>query len=236
MTCDVIAGCDGFHGICRPAMPDGLLTVAERAYPYAWLGILADVPPSTDELAENYAGYPCRAGRRARSNPRCASAPRGCSSPGPHRAADRAQGPVRCAGPGGDPPEPPLRSAPRGGELAGTPAGHRALARCAVLTRGATPRNPRCAARPAVVIRRDTGRSPGARPGSLAARYERLAVTCVQCWPIAPAAHRAQGPVRWAGNERLAVGAVSRGRRGGGGRGPGRAAPTGRPAPRSRSA
>ena len=50
VTCDVIAGCDGFHGICRPAMPDGLLTVAERAYPYAWLGILADVPPSTDEL------------------------------------------------------------------------------------------------------------------------------------------------------------------------------------------
>jgi p-hydroxybenzoate 3-monooxygenase len=50
VVCDVIAGCDGFHGICRPAMPDGLLTVAERAYPYAWLGILADVPPSTDEL------------------------------------------------------------------------------------------------------------------------------------------------------------------------------------------
>ncbi len=36
VTCEVIAGCDGFHGICRPAMPDGLLTVAERAYPYAW--------------------------------------------------------------------------------------------------------------------------------------------------------------------------------------------------------
>ena len=50
MSCDAIAGCDGFHGICRPALPDGLLTVAERAYPYAWLGILADVPPSTDEL------------------------------------------------------------------------------------------------------------------------------------------------------------------------------------------
>ena len=46
----MIAGCDGFHGICRPAMPAGLVTVAERAYPYAWLGILADVPPSTDEL------------------------------------------------------------------------------------------------------------------------------------------------------------------------------------------
>jgi len=50
VACDVIAGCDGFHGICRPAMPGGLLTVAERTYPYAWLGILADVPPSTDEL------------------------------------------------------------------------------------------------------------------------------------------------------------------------------------------
>jgi p-hydroxybenzoate 3-monooxygenase len=50
VSCDVIAGCDGFHGICRPAMPAGLVTVAGRAYPYAWLGILADVPPSTDEL------------------------------------------------------------------------------------------------------------------------------------------------------------------------------------------
>jgi p-hydroxybenzoate 3-monooxygenase len=50
ITCDVIAGCDGFHGICRPAIPAGLTTVRERAYPYAWLGILADVPPSTDEL------------------------------------------------------------------------------------------------------------------------------------------------------------------------------------------
>ena len=50
VSCDVVAGCDGFHGICRPAMPAGLMTVAERAYPYAWLGILADVPPSTDEL------------------------------------------------------------------------------------------------------------------------------------------------------------------------------------------
>jgi p-hydroxybenzoate 3-monooxygenase len=51
VTCDVIAGCDGFHGICRPAIPDGgLTTVAERCYPYAWLGILADAPPSTDEV------------------------------------------------------------------------------------------------------------------------------------------------------------------------------------------
>jgi p-hydroxybenzoate 3-monooxygenase len=50
VTCDVIAGCDGFHGICRDSMPPGLLQVAEREYPYAWLGILATVPPSTDEL------------------------------------------------------------------------------------------------------------------------------------------------------------------------------------------
>jgi p-hydroxybenzoate 3-monooxygenase len=50
ITCDVIAGCDGFHGICRPAIPAGLTTVWERGYPYAWLGILADVPPSTNEL------------------------------------------------------------------------------------------------------------------------------------------------------------------------------------------
>jgi p-hydroxybenzoate 3-monooxygenase len=50
VTCDAIAGCDGFHGISRPSMPAGMLTTWERSYPYAWLGILADVAPSTDEL------------------------------------------------------------------------------------------------------------------------------------------------------------------------------------------
>ncbi|HEX6523515.1 MAG TPA: 4-hydroxybenzoate 3-monooxygenase [Streptosporangiaceae bacterium] len=50
IVCEAIAGCDGFHGICRDAMPPGLLTIVERGYPYAWLGILATVPPSTDEL------------------------------------------------------------------------------------------------------------------------------------------------------------------------------------------
>ncbi len=50
VRCDAIAGCDGFHGISRDSMPPGLVTVAERGYPYAWLGILATVPPSTDEL------------------------------------------------------------------------------------------------------------------------------------------------------------------------------------------
>src|SRR5215469_16219047 len=54
VTCDAIAGCDGFHGICRQQVPRGLLTVTERDYPYAWLGILADVPPSTDELIYAY--------------------------------------------------------------------------------------------------------------------------------------------------------------------------------------
>jgi len=56
VRCEVIAGCDGFHGICRPAIPAGLLTVWQRDYPYAWLGVLADVPPSTDELI--YAHHP----------------------------------------------------------------------------------------------------------------------------------------------------------------------------------
>jgi len=63
VSCDVIAGCDGFHGICRPLIPD--LSVSERNYPYAWLGILADAAPSTDELiysrhAEGFALYSMR--------------------------------------------------------------------------------------------------------------------------------------------------------------------------------
>jgi p-hydroxybenzoate 3-monooxygenase len=48
LECDVIAGCDGFHGICRPLFPE--ITVYERSYPFAWLGILADAAPATDEL------------------------------------------------------------------------------------------------------------------------------------------------------------------------------------------
>jgi p-hydroxybenzoate 3-monooxygenase len=50
LDCDVIAGCDGFHGVCRPAIPDGVLRAFERDYPYGWLGILAEVEPSMDEL------------------------------------------------------------------------------------------------------------------------------------------------------------------------------------------
>jgi len=50
IACDFIAGCDGFHGICRPTIPAGKLTVYERHYPFAWLGILAHVPPASQEL------------------------------------------------------------------------------------------------------------------------------------------------------------------------------------------
>jgi p-hydroxybenzoate 3-monooxygenase len=54
LACDFIAGCDGFHGICRPAVPTGELQVHERHYPFAWLGILASVPPASHELIYNY--------------------------------------------------------------------------------------------------------------------------------------------------------------------------------------
>jgi p-hydroxybenzoate 3-monooxygenase len=47
---DLVAACDGFHGVGRSAVPAGRLRVLERTYPYAWLGILADVAPSCDEL------------------------------------------------------------------------------------------------------------------------------------------------------------------------------------------
>jgi p-hydroxybenzoate 3-monooxygenase len=50
LRCDAIAGCDGFHGVCRPSIPDGLLSTYELEYPFAWLGILAEVAPSTEEL------------------------------------------------------------------------------------------------------------------------------------------------------------------------------------------
>jgi len=49
VQCDVIAGCDGFHGVCRPAI-ESRLTIYNHEYPFGWLGILATVPPSTDEL------------------------------------------------------------------------------------------------------------------------------------------------------------------------------------------
>ncbi|HXJ17245.1 MAG TPA: 4-hydroxybenzoate 3-monooxygenase [Candidatus Polarisedimenticolia bacterium] len=54
VACDFIAGCDGFHGVCRPSIPEGALTVYDRTYPFGWLGILAEAPPSSDELIYAY--------------------------------------------------------------------------------------------------------------------------------------------------------------------------------------
>jgi p-hydroxybenzoate 3-monooxygenase len=50
LECDVVAGCDGFHGVTRPSIPAGVLRTFTRDYPYGWLGILAAVAPSHDEL------------------------------------------------------------------------------------------------------------------------------------------------------------------------------------------
>jgi p-hydroxybenzoate 3-monooxygenase len=50
LACDFVAGCDGFHGMCRPAIPPGALTIYDREYPFAWLGILSESPPVSDEL------------------------------------------------------------------------------------------------------------------------------------------------------------------------------------------
>jgi p-hydroxybenzoate 3-monooxygenase len=51
IACDFIAGCDGFHGVCRQSFPEGALTVYERVYPYAWLGILSESTPPADEVS-----------------------------------------------------------------------------------------------------------------------------------------------------------------------------------------
>ncbi|MHB2168656.1 4-hydroxybenzoate 3-monooxygenase [Alsobacter sp. R-9] len=55
VTCDIIAGCDGFHGVSRTSVPEASLRTFERVYPFGWLGILADVPPCSHELI--YAGH-----------------------------------------------------------------------------------------------------------------------------------------------------------------------------------
>ncbi len=50
LQCDYIAGCDGYHGVCRRSIPEESMRIFERVYPFGWLGILADVPPATHEL------------------------------------------------------------------------------------------------------------------------------------------------------------------------------------------
>jgi p-hydroxybenzoate 3-monooxygenase len=54
LECDFVAGCDGFHGVCRDAIPAGALSEFSREYPFAWLGILAEAPPSNEELIYAY--------------------------------------------------------------------------------------------------------------------------------------------------------------------------------------
>ncbi|MDB5806828.1 MAG: 4-hydroxybenzoate 3-monooxygenase [Betaproteobacteria bacterium] len=50
ITCDFIAGCDGYHGVCRASVPASAIRTYEKVYPFGWLGVLADVPPLSDEL------------------------------------------------------------------------------------------------------------------------------------------------------------------------------------------
>ena len=50
LRCDFIAGCDGFHGVCRTSIPSGALKSYDRDYPFGWLGILAQAPPASQEL------------------------------------------------------------------------------------------------------------------------------------------------------------------------------------------
>ena len=50
ITADFIAGCDGFHGVCRASVPPSALTVFERTYAFGWLGVLVDKPPVAEEL------------------------------------------------------------------------------------------------------------------------------------------------------------------------------------------
>jgi p-hydroxybenzoate 3-monooxygenase len=54
LVCDFIAGCDGFHGVSRPSVPAGVIAAYERVYPFAWLGILAEAAPTSEELIYMY--------------------------------------------------------------------------------------------------------------------------------------------------------------------------------------
>jgi p-hydroxybenzoate 3-monooxygenase len=54
IDCDFIGGCDGFHGVCRDAIPAGKRAMFERDYPFGWLGILSESPPPADELIYTY--------------------------------------------------------------------------------------------------------------------------------------------------------------------------------------
>lgn len=76
VTCDFIAGCDGYHGVSRSRIPSDKITNYERTYPFAWLGILAEAPPVTDELIyarhdNGFALYSMRSASRSRNYIQC---------------------------------------------------------------------------------------------------------------------------------------------------------------------
>ncbi|MEX2630952.1 MAG: 4-hydroxybenzoate 3-monooxygenase [Tistlia sp.] len=76
LTCDFVAGCDGFHGVCRASLPEGALSLFERSYPFAWLGVLAEAPPAGEELiyarsARGFALYSMRSPTVARHYLQC---------------------------------------------------------------------------------------------------------------------------------------------------------------------
>jgi p-hydroxybenzoate 3-monooxygenase len=54
LTCDIVAGCDGFHGVCRPAIPAGVLTTYDHVFPFGWLGVLSESPPIKEMTYANH--------------------------------------------------------------------------------------------------------------------------------------------------------------------------------------
>ena len=76
LSCDFIAGCDGYHGVCRRSIPASSMQSFERVYPFGWLGILADVPPVDHELiysnhARGFALCSMRSAKRSRYYVQC---------------------------------------------------------------------------------------------------------------------------------------------------------------------
>ena len=76
LDCDFVAGCDGFHGVCRASVPPGALRVFERVYPFGWLGVLVDRPPAAHELvyahhARGFALCSMRSATRSRYYVQC---------------------------------------------------------------------------------------------------------------------------------------------------------------------
>jgi len=76
LICDYVAGCDGYHGVCRRSVPSSAIQAFERVYPFGWLGVLADVPPATHEIvysnhARGFAMCSMRSNTRSRYYIQC---------------------------------------------------------------------------------------------------------------------------------------------------------------------